>query len=704
MSVEVFQSSGRATRGGTPSAGRRRLSGRVALTPLGVNARSNNDRAEKMSRRRREARRRSGRFTPVAMGPGARSKQMITHEDISNQVTETIKMHVENKINEKNAFSLPLNGMLQSTNTKFQRAGMILEAGTMIYGKRVDSTMVESLKVRESLLRTKTAEADQPKGAIKTNVSKKVCVTSTIERNLANITETKRNQAFAVDPLFRQMSQKFDKGGAQGMLLHSLPVKQGCFVAFDSSQALFAEPASDESQTDQVDANPVNTCRVLPTSMFKTLQQAIARVQNLPMCSALLDVLYNEAAAEEPFKQAGNAPTVASTASVESQLAGHQFEAAASEWNGGDTNNVGDYDDDFGEDDYDGGDDDDYMQQLAAPCQEGDFATSASSAFDFWSGDNATSKYHGQTKAMDIEVAIRESGLSDYTFFDAKFNRRAAGNGNKASSSASGSGDKKAKKSKKAKLVFDFMAAVRTAAAAQEGEIVHVFAPPAKPARMLLPQNRPSRAEDFVLPEQPHLKLQEMTKLFLNSKMSLACKIVARADDVLGGDNFDGGDYDDDGGFDDGDYGDDDVGIVDDRVGFEASANNGTERTSCMAGYADLIDAEPQVENIELAYATIAKRVDVRMLKKNLWQHVEPLKAKPSSVESSEPEGNAQGDKEMESESESSPTTEATMSFKDTMLAVKDTVPNNVSVSYFFICMLHLANEKVRSGVQFPAV
>ena len=78
--------------------------------------------------------------------------------------------------------------------------------------------------------------------------------------------------------------------------------------------------------------------------------------------------------------------------------------------------------------------------------------------------------------------------------------------------------------------------------------------------------------------------------------------------------NFDGGDYDDDGGFDDGDYGDDDVGIVDDRVGFEASANNGTERTSCMAGYADLIDAEPQVENIELAYATIAKRVDVRFV------------------------------------------------------------------------------------------
>jgi len=35
------------------------------------------------------------------------------------------------------------------------------------------------------------------------------------------------------------------------------------------------------------------------------------------------------------------------------------------------------------------------------------------------------------------------------------------------------------------------------------------------------------------------------------------------------------------------------------------------------------------------------------------------------------------------------------LSFTDTMAAVKDSVPNNVTVSYYFICMLHLANEKV---------
>jgi hypothetical protein len=340
MSVDVFQQAssagGGAGRAGTPS--HRRLSGRMALTPLGTNAVANNDRAEKMNRRAREARRRSGRFTPMAAGgtPSGRAQQLAANEDLSNQVSDTIKLHVENKINEQNAFALPLNGMLQSTNNtashKFQRAGMILEAGTMIYGKRVDSTMVDSLKVRETLLRTKSAQVDsaneQSKGAIKTNVSKKVCVTSTIEKNLDSITEKARNQAFAVDPLFRQMSQKFNSGGAQAMLLASLPVKQGCFVAFDSAQPLFSDGVSSVGAEDErvggeaeeaIFAGGRSSDIALPPSVLASFRQAAARSQGLPICSALLDILVNEAAAEEPFRHEGNAPTVTSTASAEAE-------------------------------------------------------------------------------------------------------------------------------------------------------------------------------------------------------------------------------------------------------------------------------------------------------------------------------------------------------------------------------------------------
>ena len=472
MSVEAFGngSRGSRSRAGTPS--RRRLSGRMVLTPLGSNAVGNNDRAEKMNRRRREARRRSGRFTPIASGMGARS-QNVTDEDITAQVSQTIKLHVENKISEKNAFSLPLGGMLKSTNTKFERASMILEAGTMIYGKRVDSTLVDSLKVRENLLRTKTAEADKPKGVIKTNVSKKVCVTSTIEKNLANITETKRNQAFAVDPLFRQMSMKFDNGGAQGMLLNSLPVKQGCFVAFDSSQALFSQPTVEEEQVGDVEDQSQIT---VPAALLGGFRQAVARMGSIPTCSALLDVLYNEAAADEPFKQSGNDTVIQSTAQVEAEMSTRNFEPT--DWDTTDTGADVDCDGDY--DDFDGGDDDEYLNHLASgPATEG---AESSPAFDFWSSDYSSSTFSAGRRVVDIEVAIRESGLNDYTFFDSKFNRRAAASKKSKKSTAQTDG----RKQKKSKFFFDFLSAVKKASETTPEDVVHVFAAPDNPKKLQL--------------------------------------------------------------------------------------------------------------------------------------------------------------------------------------------------------------------------
>ena len=84
-----------------------------------------------------------------------------------------------------------------------------------------------------------------------------------------------------------------------------------------------------------------------------------------------------------------------------------------------------------------------------------------------------------------------------------------------------------------------------------------------------------------------------------------------------------------------------------------------------------------------------------------MWDHVAPVKVDHEGngdAAEDETEGDAaqdQGPSESKEAVENTQTTPEIRSFKDTMLAVKDSVPNNVSVSYFFICMLHLANEKV---------
>ena len=113
----------------------------------------------------------------------------------------------------------------------------------------------------------------------------------------------------------------------------------------------------------------------------------------------------------------------------------------------------------------------------------------------------------------------------------------------------------------------------------------------------------------------------------MNSKLSLACKIVSTTS-TLG---HEGSFIEDEDAFDDdfghgGDSfdGDDQDGIVDGRVDFEVD-------------FSQLVQEEPQVENISLAYAKVPKRVDVRKVKENLWQKVMPLVDSEDKSPSAEP-------------------------------------------------------------------
>ena len=125
----------------------------------------------------------------------------MNHE-IANHIANTIQLHTRNKINEKNAFSLPLGSMLRETQGQFERASVILEAGTKIYSKRVDSTLSTTFRVRENLFRNDggkkktTSETEEEENndeetstsKSKRNVSKRLTETKTIETKLSSIT------------------------------------------------------------------------------------------------------------------------------------------------------------------------------------------------------------------------------------------------------------------------------------------------------------------------------------------------------------------------------------------------------------------------------------------------------------------------------------------------------------------------------------
>ena len=89
--------------------------------------------------------------------------------------------------------------------------------------------------------------------------------------------------------------------------------------------------------------------------------------------------------------------------------------------------------------------------------------------------------------------------------------------------------------------------------------------------------------------------------------------------------------------------------------------------------YVVKMDGVRKVEKVEVGYATTAKNVDVKRLKKDLWEELQNHKSVNSEADGgTEP-----------------------VSFTRTVDLLEGAQrQEDVSTAYYFICLLHLANEK----------
>jgi len=210
------------------------------------------------------------------------------------------------------------------------------------------------------------------------------------------------------------------------------------------------------------------------------------------------------------------------------------------------------------------------------------------------------------------------------------------------------------------------------------------------------PYQMPKKEKDFLLPPDANVDISQLTRLFsrpnaiVRPKGSGENEKPARKtvgfydieDNALGfDDEGGGGDF---GGSDDGGftfaYGEDD----DQAGGVEEGDEYNTEN----------FEKVRKVEKIDVNYATVAKKVDVRRLKKDLWAELEdktawvepetfPEKDEDEAVEDDE-------DKQVDKTGE-----QQFASFKETVEKMESAQSqNDVTVSFYFICCLHLANEK----------
>jgi condensin complex subunit 2 len=135
--------------------------------------------------------------------------------------------------------------------------------------------------------------------------------------------------------------------------------------------------------------------------------------------------------------------------------------------------------------------------------------------------------------------------------------------------------------------------------------------------------------------------------------------------------------------WDDGSFRDDD-----DGPGFAMST--GDEDNDFVV---EELEGVRKVDKVTVGYATIAKKVDVKRLKRDLWAEVElHLESEAQKEETNEEEiAETQDDPPAPSATEKS----GLLSFKETVQSMEAAKTQmDVSLSFYFICILHLANEK----------
>ena len=192
------------------------------------------------------------------------------------QLQETITLAANKKINAHNAFEVDINCLdnikdfiqQQKDGNKWIRSGEAIDAGTKIYGFRVDNVHSETYRMLNGITRNQGAdeeiaivgaagESDDDKAnsndeqrdlrdddAQKKKVARKIKFAEnqgekTLEK-LQNLNVVQFDTQHDVDPLFRQTTQMFDQMSHWTRLCGTLSISPQLIMQFDSHAANIA--------------------------------------------------------------------------------------------------------------------------------------------------------------------------------------------------------------------------------------------------------------------------------------------------------------------------------------------------------------------------------------------------------------------------------------------------------------------------------
>ncbi|KAA8492811.1 Condensin complex subunit 2 [Porphyridium purpureum] len=649
------------------------------------------------------------------------SLQPMSDGELAALYSNTIKMSSENKINEKNSWNfdiieklgkLTLGGADRETN--FQLAGCTLDAGVKIYGYRVDSTHSTFYKFLGDLnsvepvadvedqhcADAEQADADELDNEVNsdpdskssatqksgTKPSKKKSASSTLEPSWASITVTKPELDCAVDPLFKMMSAAFDQGGARGMVLNHLRLGKNAQIMFDSHEIPFyldSRGPAFQGITDSSSMADFHVDDYLLTEIHQAFQDDAMETTINPEFYTFLEARIQSLESLATGAESTIPLLESSTFSDAVELDSFEYDYENSGGTGGSVLGL-------------------------AELQERSMLQGLQETFESDTEENvcpvdppspsavsSSCSPGGVGRRVEQGADLYEAGVAfsaapDVGFFDVSSMKGWAGPDHwqpvgttksrvKSQDASADPGGAKRPKERKT-FSIDFSKAVDS----HFGQAT--FKPVTNLMSLLLSEETRSKQQTQEqanrLPEDHQLKVQDLFKFYVKPSMSVRVDMsngvtasIFSANERNLGQHADAfahragaGDDEDD---------DDFLGGLpafdDDSQGNEVEQDEVTGLYSMVAPQIQLVDAPREIEQVQIEYARTAKKVDVHKLKDIIWNRVS-------------------SDRKRENSSDAVMTT---------MQNVISTLPSempedqcrDLSPSFVFICLLHLANE-----------
>lgn len=601
-----------------------------------------------------------------------------------------------------------------SAETDFQLAGATLDAGVRIYCSRVDSVHNNAFKVlgglsqagpesaEDSLKETDSDDGTLGANADDTSDPQKKCPKSgrsgrtTLVSSPGVITLSRLETDLAVDPLFQNMSAAFDEGGAAGMLVHNLPLAPSGAIIFDSAETAdvlipdVPGPPVSDSDTDQsfvsmvdfpLPPNPEQDNVDICPKFFRLLRSELHLAVDNNTPSQTFDASQPSSVPSSwPLEE--NSSTAVSFQYGENDL-DNIDSFGVSELDTELTTDTNNFDGDQNEDDVD------LFSHINSNLDRRDSTLATLSA--------------ARRGTLDLVQAGLPLEGGDYSFFASSLSTMGwAGPSHwRYRPGLAGSHGLKGKENEKRRRprgrtaqLLDF------SSDAPDEDFSKLFESGKSWESNQLSQSvRASMTKERVtLPVDLQISPHFLTELFLRPGTSVSLKNQSKEpvqEDTCGeaGDSPTWQDFDrDNGNVDDcAEMGDPSAevggGDVADSIDFDVEHNRGWDES--QSGRLSLGRETQSVQAIDINYAKVAKRVDVRALKSGLWSRL-------CGESGTEESGNVveEDNRVRKRDVRRGDVVQLKEVVNDAQAFVPAESQGDVSLAYVFICLLHLANEQ----------